>query len=183
MSAFNETTTCSRCGATLLPGAWPFCESPGGHGSVLPNYAQRFDPIVVHLSGDGQYRFPASVDAPVPDGYRKVEIRTIQEADRVCREVNHREDETLRSVQQQSDAGRQATRTRNQAFMNNMRSRLSPQGRQFLDQAREYQVMKDKERENSKPRSTNFHIDVFAHDSSNREQHRDERTGWRGRKG
>ena len=67
--------------------------------------------------------------------------------------------------------------------MNNMRERMSPKGRQFLDQAREYQAMKDKEREQSRPRGTNFHMDVFAYDSSNREQYRDERTGWRGRKG
>ena len=172
---------CSECGHELQIGDYPFCP----HGSIYPGHAQRFDPIVVHVSceGDGQYRFPAAVDAPVPAGYRKVEIRTIQEADRVSREVNRREDETLRSVQQQSDASRQAARSRNQAFMNNMKERMSPKGRQFLDQAREYQAMKDKEREQSRPRGTNFHMDVFAYDSSNREQYRDERTGWRGRKG
>jgi len=67
--------------------------------------------------------------------------------------------------------------------MNNIRNRMSPQGRQFLDQAREYQKQKDKQRENVRPRSTNFHIDVFSHDSSNREQYRDARTNWQGRKG
>jgi len=67
--------------------------------------------------------------------------------------------------------------------MNSMRERMSPRGRQFLDQAREYQAMKDKERAQSQPRSANFFMDVFAFDSSNREQHCDERTQWRGRKG
>jgi hypothetical protein len=60
---------------------------------------------------------------------------------------------------------------------------MSAHGRQFLDQAREYQEMKDQQRENSRPRSTNFHIDVFANDSSNREAYRDARTNWQGRKG
>jgi hypothetical protein len=175
--------TCNQCGKELQIGDYPFCSAPGGHGSTLPSRAQHFDPIVVHVSHDGEYRFPASTDAPVPAGYAKVEIRTIQEADRISREVNAREDSTLRQVQHQSDAGRAATRARNRAFMNNLRDRMSPAGRQFLDQAREYQEQKDRQRENTRPRSTNFHIEVFANDSSNRESHSDERTGWRSRKG
>lgn len=174
-----DMVACANCGAELQIGDYPFCP----HGSIYPNAAQHFDPIVVHVSGDGQYRFPASTDAAVPSGYRKVEIRTIQEADRVSREVNRSEDQTLRAVQRQSDESRMATRSRNRAFMNNLRNRMSAHGRQFLDQAREYQEQKDKQRENSRPRSTNFHIDVFANDSSNREQHRDARTNWQGRKG
>lgn len=60
---------------------------------------------------------------------------------------------------------------------------MSPAGQRFLDQAREYQAQKDRERANSRPRNVNFFMDVFAHDASNRERHYDERTGWRGKKG
>ena len=175
----EQTTRCTDCGEELHLGDYPFCP----HGSIWSSHAQRFSPIVIHVSASGEYRFPASVEAPVPDGYRKVEIRTIQEADRVSREVNAREDSTLRSVQAQSETGRHLTRQRNRAFMDSIRHKLSPAGREYLDRAREYVAHKDRERENNKPRATNFHFDVFAHDSSNREQHSDERTGWKGRKG
>jgi hypothetical protein len=171
--------TCKDCGHELQIGDYPYCP----HGSIYSEHAQRFAPIVVHRTADGVYSFPASVDAVVRGGYDKVEIRTLREADRITREINQHEDAKLGEVQQQSDANRQATRARNQAFMNNLRNKMTPQGRRFLDQARAYQALKDKARENSRPRSANFYIDVFANDSSNREQHRDERTQWRGRKG
>ncbi len=170
--------TCTECGKELEIGQHPFCP----HGYVRGAYAQAFSPIVIHVSADGQYRFPGSTDAAVPEGYRKVELRTIQEADRVTREVNAREDETLRSVQHQSETSRSLTRARNRAFMDGIRSRLSPQAQQYLDRAREYVALKDRERSNVQPRSTNFYMDVFAHDSSNREGHADERTQWKNRK-
>lgn len=172
-------TRCTICGQTLRIGDFPFCP----HESARSSHAQGFDPIVVHVSADGSYRFPASTSAPVPEGYRALEIRTIQEADRITREVNTQEDVKLREVQAQSDHNRSETRKRNRAFMDSRRDSLSPFTRQFMDRAREYQAIKDQERANSRPRSTNFHMDVFAHDSSNREQHSDERTGWRRRKG
>jgi len=172
-------TVCSECGKEIHIGDFPFCP----HDSIYRQTAQHFDPIVLHRSADGSYRFPASADAPVPEGYEKVAVRSIQEADRIAREVNAREDETLRNVQAQSETSRSLTRVRNRAFMDSIRHKLSPAGREYLDRAREYVALKDRERENSRPRSTNFHMDVFANDSSNREQHRDSRTEWKGRKG
>ncbi len=185
--------TCSVCGEELHIGQHPFCP----HGYVRGAYAQAFSPIVIHVSPTGEYRFPGSTDAAVPEGYRKVELRTIQEADRVTREVNAREDETLRSVQHQSETSRSLTRTRNRAFMDHIRAGgrwvskdehgrevvrhgLSQEAKQYLDRAREYVALKDRERVN--PRSTNAHFEVFSHDSSNREGHADERTGWKNRK-
>jgi hypothetical protein len=178
----EQHMTCPDCGAELQLGDWPFCEGKNNHGSIWGSHAQRFSPIVVHQNADGSYYWPGSTDEPVKAGRRKIEIRDIREADRVCREENARQDAALRSVQAQSDTSRSLTRQRNRDFMNSIRHKLSPAGREFLDRAREYQAMKDKERGNSKPRSTNFHFDVFAHDSSNREQHSDERTGWRSKK-
>jgi hypothetical protein len=175
----QQEVTCNVCNQAVRIGDYPFCP----HESIRRSHAQGFDPIVVHVSEDGAYRFPAATDALVPDGYRKIEIRTIQEADRVTREVNAREDFTLRAVHAQSDAGRFATRAKNREFIDSIRHKLSPVARQYVDQAREYLAQKDAARENSRPRSTNFHMDVFSHDSSNREQHRDARTDWRGRKG
>jgi hypothetical protein len=172
-------TTCTECGKEIDYGAWPFCP----HESTRQQAAQHFDPIIVHLAPDGSYRFPAATDAKVPEGYRKIEIRSIQEADRISREVNSQEDATLRNVQRQTETGRSLTRSRNRAFMDSIRHKLSPAGREYLDRAREYVALKDRERENSKPRSVNFHMDIFSNDSSNRERYADERTAWKGRKG
>jgi hypothetical protein len=183
---------CVRCGHELRIGDFPWCP----HESIYANSAQHFDPIVVHVSGDGQYRFPAATDAPVPSGYRKVEIRTIQEADRISREVNAHEDQTLRAVQSQSDTSRMATRSRNREFIDkllaggawkdsegNTRHGLSAQARERVEAAREYLAQKDQQRKNQRPRSTNFHIEVFSHDSSNREAYRDARTNWQSKRG
>jgi hypothetical protein len=175
----EQGVTCNVCNQTVHIGDWPMCP----HGSTRCSHAQGFDPIVVHVSADGTYSFPGAVDAPVKAGYRKVEIRTIQEADRVTKEVNAKEDSILRSVHAQSDQSRFATRARNREFIDSIKNKLSPAARQRIDQAREYLAQKDARRENTRPRATNFHMDVFSQDSSNREVHRDERTGWKGRKG
>jgi ElaB/YqjD/DUF883 family membrane-anchored ribosome-binding protein len=166
---------CVRCGHELQIGDYPFCP----HGSIFTQFAQHFDPIVLHQAADGSYSFPASVDAPVRPGYRKVEVRTIQEADRVTREVNSREESKAREIHAQSESMREATLSRNRRDMDKLRDRLSDAGKQFAERARQYV--------DSKPRrgfqSPNFHMDVFSFDSSNREVHRDDRTGWKGRKG
>ncbi len=170
---------CPNCNHDIQIGDYPFCP----HDSIYPAHAQPFSPIIVHQNADGSYSFPASADTPARAGQQRIEIRTIQEADRITREVNAREDMTLRAVQHQSESNRLETRKRNRAFMDGMRDRLSPQVRQYLDRAREYVALKDRERSNVHPRSTNFYMDVFAHDSSNRDSHSDERTGWKSRKG
>ncbi len=171
-------TVCTTCSKELHIGDYPWCP----HDSIYPTHAQAFDPIVVHQNADGSYSFPASTAAPLRPGQRRVEIRTIQEADRVTREVNAREDATLAAVNHQSSTNRSETRKMNRAFMDGIRHRLSPQARQYLDRAREYVALKDRERSNLSPRSTNFHMDVFANDSSNRDSHADERTGWKNKK-
>ncbi len=167
-------TTCATCGSELSIGDYPFCP----HGSIFSQRAQHFDPIVLHQAADGSYSFPASVDAPLRPGYQKVEVRTIQEADRVTREVNAREESHARQIHEQNEAVRDQTLSRSRRDMDRLRERLSPEGRQLADRAREY--VNGKQRRAF--RSPNFFIDVFAHDSSNREVHRDERTGWKGRK-
>ena len=177
-----DTTTCPECGVELEIGDFPFCNAPGGHGSIFPEFAQRFDPIVVHVSPSGEYHFPAAIDAPIPAGFQKHEIRSIREADKITREVNSREDSKLSEVHMAHEATRQEKRRRRQEFMDAMHSKLSPAARQYLDERREYQREKDKERERNRPRSADFHIDVFAFDGSNREAYADSRTDWRSRK-
>ena len=167
-------TTCGECGAELQIGDWPYCP----HGSIHEQNAQHFDPIVVHRDADGAYSFPASVDAPIRPGYERVEIRTLREADRLTREVNSHEDARIREAHYQSEATRDQSRRRNREVLDRLKRRFSPAGLEFADGARRYVDQKP----SRPPGSANFHIDVFAHDASNRELHADERTGWQRRK-
>jgi len=181
-------TVCMECGAALEIGDYPFCP----HGSIYEQNAQKFDPIVVHRNPDGSYSFPASHDAPVRAGCEKVEIRTLREADRITREVNAREDSQIREQHAHEQSNRDQNRRRNRADLDRLmaggmwknregqvRHGMSAEGREFAARMREYVDSKPRTR----PGSANFHIDVFANDSSNREAHADARTNWKSRKG
>jgi hypothetical protein len=168
-------TTCSQCGAELEIGSWPYCP----HGSLYAQPAQHFDPIVVHQAADGSYSFPASVDAPIRPGYRKVEIRTLREADRITREVNSREDAKIEQVHRERQSQLAANVIKSRAELDQAKSRFTPQGREFAAKMREYVNQKRR----PGPGRANFHIDVFANDQSNREAHADARTDWKSRKG
>lgn len=165
---------CKECGQETVIGDWPFCP----HGSVLRQRAQHFDPIVLHQAADGSYSFPASADAPLREGYRKVEIRTIQEADKISREMNSKMDSQLRDAHAFNEALHSATLAKHRADVDRIRDRLSARARELADGARAY--VDGKRRPGPGP--ANFHFEVFAFDGSNREAHRDERTDWKSRR-
>ena len=56
-------STCSKCGAEVMIGDWPFCP----HGATFHGNAQRFDPIVVWQSNSDSEKYsfpgPAQLDA------------------------------------------------------------------------------------------------------------------------
>ena len=165
--------TCSTCGAELHVGDWPYCP----HGSTRERFAQSFDPVVVHRDAEGNIRYPAHVDAPVPAGFQKVELRTIGEIRNFEAEVNLRErakaDQHL-SRRERDFSEAQSHRRRE------LRSRMehmSPFGADFARLA-----MERGNNRSSAPRDVGFHIDVFSNNSSNREAYRDAKTEWRGRK-
>lgn len=173
--------TCGECGKALEVGDWPFCNGAGTHGSVLPERAQRFEPIVLHQGPDGSYRFPGHTDDPVPEGYRKVEITTLREADRVTREINERERAEAMEYRERSrlhfDARRAEARRhlREELRRRGLSGRLAEAAMEYKDRQRA-----ERERGNFDP---GFHFEVFAFDASNRDSYRDARTEWRGRKG
>ena len=165
---------CAGCGRTLEVGDWPFCP----HGSTLGRFAQGFDPVVIHRDAAGNIRYPASIHAPVPEGYQRVELRTVHEVRKFEAEVNQREraasDQHL-SVREKQFSEKQAA---NRRELRTAMEGMSNYGRDFAREAIE-------RGNNKRPqtREVGFHLDVFSNDSSNREVHRDERTQWKGRKG
>jgi hypothetical protein len=169
---------CSDCGDELHVGDWPFCRGPGSHTPARQQNSQLFDPVVIHRDAAGNIRFPGAVDAPVPAGYQKVELRTINEVRRFEAEVNMRErvkaDESLSARERQFSEKQSALRGDLRGAMRHM----TPFGQDLARLA-----MDRNNQRGSKPRDVGFHLDVFSNDSSNREIHSDAKTGWRGRKG
>jgi len=165
---------CSHCGHELQVGEWPYCPHPSVNGT----FAAGFDPVVVHRDAAGNIRYPANIHAPVPEGYQRVELRTVNEVRRFEQEVNQRErvkaDQHLSQREAQFSAQQSSRRSDLRGKMRNM----SAFGQDFARHA-----MDRTDNRRSAPREVGFHLDVFSNDSSNREVHRDARTDWKGRKG
>src|SRR5215831_4860788 len=91
----NGESICKKCGQVVRIGDWPFCDSPGGHGSVAGANARRWDDIVVWQSNSDpdKYSFPGQANEAVPEGYHKVVISNLREGDRFTARFNELERE------------------------------------------------------------------------------------------
>jgi hypothetical protein len=160
----NGKISCAKCGARLE--------------FTRESTAQAFDPIVIHVDSQGNKRFPASPDAPVPPGFEKRELRTVREVREFERTVNREErqrwDETKIREEMTFDPQR---RERHRELRSEMQH-MTPFGRAFAEYA--MQQTNGKSRGNYDPQ---FRVDIFSTDASNREEYRDTKTSWRGRKG
>jgi hypothetical protein len=149
-----------------------------GEQVVLPNDASRHfaNPVVVHVSSDGSYRFPMSANAPVPKGFEKKELRTIREIESLERSVNkklhsesrqHQENEERRFSQLRSD------------LRGDLRQRMQSMSERGRDFARLAMQLNDQRR--SKSTEVDFHTEILHMDQSNRHEHRDAATEWKRR--
>lgn len=183
---------CAKCGAAVEhfyhPSEVPdeiLCEIEGCEGRarltlVLKRRranAQGFSPVLVFRKPDGSYSFPGVNDAPTPDGYRRVELRTVEEVRDFEREVNRREFDIHDRAESGEDAYYSEVQRRNRAELRAAMQHMSPAGRDFAVEA----MRRSDERR--RPRfDPGFHLEVFSQDASNREPYRNERSEWRGRK-
>ena len=168
---------CEKCGTELRIGDWPYCDAPGGHSSVRGTFAAGFDPVVIHRDAQGNIRYPAHVNAPVPEGYQRVELRTTHEVRRFESEVNQRERAKADiSLSQRESAFSVAQGQRRRDLRSDM-AHMSALGKDFAQVA-----MDRSNNRRAVPRDVGFHIDVFSNNSSNREVHRDAKTDWKGKK-
>jgi hypothetical protein len=170
-------TTCPKCGAELHRGDWPFCDAPGGHGSVFNVNAARFEPVLVFEDAGGNVRFPGSHDDPVPPGFAKRELRTIHEVRAFENRMNREERARWERHQEAEHNAWSAAEKERRAQLRAEMQHMSAAGRDFARYAMEQNDRRP--RENFDP---GFRIAVFSDDASNREAHRSERTGWAGRK-
>lgn len=184
--------TCKECGQEVVIGDWPYCP----HGSVFPETARRFDPIIVWQSNaDGnKFSFPGQPNERVPDGFHKVEITNIREADKFCARMNGIErqkmeeiratryaldDQGIRERRANEDARGYVERADGSKFYirgNSRAESLQRAAREWADKLRE-------RRREAHPRiDPRFHNNALSFDSGNRSSYSGEETGWRERK-
>lgn len=146
---------------------------------VLPpeRSSVRFQPIVVHVDAEGNYRFPGSPDARIPRGFQKVELTTIPEIEAMERKVN---------VKLRGDAERHieneervlgAIKAKLRGELQQRMATMSPLGRAFAEAA----IARSNARRR-KSSDVGFHVNILHYNQGNREGYSDERTGWRERK-
>ena len=171
---------CVVCGRLCLVGMYPVCgrRGPSGHGWMRADPAQRFDPIVVHWNPATQsYRFPGSADAQMPSGFVKKELRNFSEVRRFQRHWNTLERARVDRVVSRDIARIDALDAKNRPELRQAMQHMDPYMRDFAELSMRMNDMK-----RPKMFEPNCHIEAMEFDSSNREEHRDARTGWRGRK-
>lgn len=133
--------------------------------------------IVLHKKPDGTYSVPAHRDAPLPEGCERVELRTAAEVRSVEREMASEE---YAKWERKQDIEQSFYSERDKTLRSELRRRMqsmSAAGRDFA----EYAMRQNDQRERPRFRSNVF-FEAFSQDSSNRDAHRDETTGWRPRK-
>lgn len=166
-------SNCQQCGEPIEIGDWPYCP----HGSTVGRFAQGFEPVIVHRDADGNVRLPANRNAPVPEGFERVELTNVNQVRQLEGKMNadskrqweqwkERESEHFSELQRE---GRRELRER--------MKHMSPMGRMFAEYA-----MARNDRRSQPGYEPNFFVEVFSMDASNREAWRDAETGWRARK-
>lgn len=174
-----ERMTCAECGEEIPIGGWPWCP----HSSVYPEWAQPFAPMVYDRDAvTGQISYPGSSHDPVPEGYVRHTLSTINQVDDFCRA---RTDEETSKKRDQIRAEKQYWDQRIQERREFVRAEMKRRGfkgkafeaiTRFLDARREAKYAKLLNQE------VNVFSDVISYDSSNREPHSSPATGWRNRK-
>jgi len=154
--------------------------------------AQRFSPVVIHRDEHGNVRFPGNTNAPVPEGFQKVELATIQQVRALEKEINLRDtvkagefhaarekflDGQLRENRRAVDeilAGGSWQGVEDGKIVE--RRGISPRGQKILAQLRE--ASKQKQARGRSRVSPEFIVEAFSQDASNREDHRDASSDW-----
>ena len=164
--------TCNACKKDINLGDWPYCP----HESVFNLTARRFDPIVVHRDAAGNVRFPASTDAPVPEGFQKIEIFDFHHARKLEKEIEQRQTVASEQFRRTRQAFLDGQLKENRRVMDHLSSKFTDRGKNFYAKMREASMAK--QAQGPRPISPAFYIEALTQNSSNREGYSDARTGW-----
>jgi hypothetical protein len=138
--------------------------------------AQRFAPVVVHKDAEGNVRFPGHADAPVPEGFHKVELTDFHQIRKFEREVNQRDKERAEKFHSAKSFLLDGQLKENRRVMGELVKNFTSRGRKFYDKMRE--VSERKQKEAGRGIDPGFYIEAFTQDSSNRQDYRDAKNDW-----
>ena len=173
-------TICSICGQELHIGDWPHCP----HEPIRECNAQRWDPIVVWASNSDpdKYSFPGQADEPVPEGYHRVEITNLRQADQFVSRYN---DIERHKVEADRDLNHQVFDEQTRRRRDDIAARIRGNARaEALFRATREYTDRHREEKRSKHRhlDPHFHIQVLSFDAGHRNSYSGPETGWRERK-
>ena len=172
-------TVCEECGQELAVGDWPYCP----HGSVREANARRWDPIVVWESDaePDKLSYPGQADEPCPEGYHRIEITNLREADRFVKRANLIERSKAQAAR---DLNYQAIDERVQRRRADTEARIrgNPRAEALFRSVREWADKRREEKRAKHSMEPNFHIQVLSFDSGHRNAYSGPETGWRDRK-
>jgi hypothetical protein len=137
--------------------------------------AQRFDPIVVHVDPrTGEYRIPGAGDARCPEGYERQELRTIRDIEKFERHANRieRGKSDLHAIREKSYIEHLQHERRGE-----LREAMKGMSNFGRDLARVAMARNDARIPTA--HDCGVHFEILHNDRSNRDEHRDVRTGWK----
>jgi hypothetical protein len=139
------------------------------------SYSGLTEAAVVYKSlEDGHYYIPAATDAPMPQGFERVELRSAQEIRRVEKEMTKAEYQKWQNSVERQQLMYEESRRDLRAELTERMKGMSNLGRDFARLA----ISKGNAME--RPRfKGEVHFEAFSMNSSNRGSHSDERTGWK----
>lgn len=154
-----ETQTCS-CGSHMkyVPAFW----------YTDARAAQTFQPVVIHKDSEGNIRYPGRADAPVPQGFEKVEFTNVSQIRQFEREQNAKDREVSAKFSNAQSILREGQLKENRRVMADLVKNFSPKGKKFYDLMR--QASEAREHKTVNPE---FYVDAFSNDASNRVAHQD----------
>lgn len=134
--------------------------------------AQRFSPVVIHKDAQGNIRYPAHANAPVPEGFQKVELTTVQQVRSLEREVNSRDREQSEKFRHSRQIMLDGQLKENRRVMEGLVQKFTPRGRKFYEKMREVSERRRLRGPNDvKPE---FVVEAFSQNQSNREAYYNE---------
>lgn len=139
--------------------------------------AQNPNPVVIHRDKQGNVRYPAHADAPVPPGFEKVEMHTLGEIHKFEREQNLDMREEHERFAETEYVHNESLRKERHANLRSLMPGMNSYGKDFARAAMEHSMK-------TGPRNTDpgFHVEIAHYDQRERGEYRDEQTGWKGRK-
>lgn len=137
--------------------------------------AQRFDPVVIHKDAQGNIRFPAHANAPIPEGFQKVELTTVSQVRSLEREVNFSNQLDAERFRASRRALTDGQLKENRRVMEKLIQNFTPRGRRFYEAMR--QVSEMRQQQGSKPTRPEFFVEAFTNNQSNRDAYYNEHGG------